>query len=92
MKNAFTHALALALALVMVLTLAACGDSADSENSNPDSIPHETVTADKFDYSAELEDNGYWKGITALDLVTLPEDYAHIKLTEEAATVTDEAL
>ena len=92
MKNAFTHALALALALVMVLTLAACGDSAENENKEPESIPHETVTADKFDYSAELEDNGFWKGVTALDLVTLPEDYAHIKLSAEAATVTDEAL
>ena len=94
MKNAFTHALALALALVMVLTLAACGNSDEPEEGTEPKATPETVdiSVDKFDYSSALEDNGYWKGITALDLVTLPEDYAHIKLSAEAATVTDEAL
>ena len=43
-----------------------------------------------FDYSAGLDDNGYWTGIKACDYVTLPGDYDAIPLSESDLTPTEE--
>lgn len=47
-----------------------------------------TITASS-DYSAQLEDNGYIKGVKALDYVTLC-DYKNISVPESEVTYTDE--
>lgn len=43
-----------------------------------------------FDYSAGLDDNGYWTDIKACDYVTLPGDYDAISLSESDLTPTEE--
>lgn len=48
-----------------------------------------TITA-SGDYSGQYDDNGYIKGVRALDYVTLC-DYKHIDVPESEVTYTDEA-
>lgn len=48
-----------------------------------------TISASS-DYSAELDDNGYIKGVKALDYITLC-DYKNITVPESEVTYTDEA-
>ncbi|MBR5741231.1 MAG: FKBP-type peptidyl-prolyl cis-trans isomerase [Firmicutes bacterium] len=40
----------------------------------------EPTVDESFDYSRDLDANGMWKDIKALDIVTLPDDYAAIKM------------
>ena len=54
-----TKAIAIFAALLMGVQLVACG-SAKSDDS-------------EFDYSDGLDDNGYFKGVKAADIVTLPD-------------------
>jgi trigger factor len=68
--------LCLLIALVTVLAmLTGCGDKKDAA----------------FSYSDGIDKNGFWKGITALDYVELP-DYKAIPIPSEVHTITDEAL
>lgn len=43
-------------------------------------------------YSSILEDNGYYTGVKALDIVQLPEDYADVIIPEEYLTVSDDTV
>lgn len=43
-----------------------------------------------FDFSQGLDDDGHWSGVTALDLVTLPDDYASIQVPRSQVEPTDE--
>lgn len=45
------------------------GDAASSGSSSAASSSASTTS---FDYSAPFDENGLWKGVTALDYVTLP--------------------
>lgn len=45
---------------------------------------------ENFTYSDGLDENGYWSGITALDYVTLPDDYAAIPLKSKDVTPSDD--
>ena len=87
MKQHFSRIIALALVLVMALGLVACGGETPAS-----SAPADEADAASFDYSSALEENGHWKDIDAKKIVTLPEDYMSIKLSAEAANVTDEQL
>lgn len=49
-----------------------------------------SAASDAFSYSQGLTDEGTWEGVTALDYVTLPADYASIKVPASAVDVTDE--
>ena len=46
--------------------------------------------AESIDYSKGLAENGHIDGVTALDYVTLPADYAAIPLAAGTADVSDE--
>ncbi len=62
--------------------------SGSEETSETVSIYGHTEDFDyqNFTYDDNLDENGYWSGIRALDYVTLPEDVTSI--TVDAATVT----
>ena len=47
--------------------------------------------AKSFSYENEIDQNGYWKGVRAQKLVTLPE-YSSFVITSDISTVSDEAL
>ena len=69
---------------------AASGASSDAASSGASSAPASSEPAQAaFDYSAALTDEGFWKDVTALDLVTLGE-YRGIELPAEVTTA-DEA-
>lgn len=76
--------LCLACAGALVLQLAGCSffqkDGADANAESGVSIYGKVSDFDyeNFDYSAGLDENGYWSGVKALDHVKLPEDVAAI--------------
>lgn len=93
-----TLALTLALLLPAAL-LAGCGsaDDADTATGDDTGSADTAAAADDpyayladFDYSALFDENGYASGVTALDYVTLPENYAAPELPAGTDTVTDE--
>ena len=43
-----------------------------------------------FSFSDAFDDNGYLKGVTALDYVNLPDDYADITIDADLGQVTDQ--
>lgn len=64
-----------------------------ADSSRADSAAFDAAgsdAADSFSYSDYLDDNGYWKGVDALDAVTLPADYASIAVPQSRVTPTDE--
>ncbi len=66
--------------------------SADSDStSDADSSTDEEETI-VFDYSDGVDENGHWSGITALDYVTLPADYASIQAPASSVVPTDDAV
>lgn len=103
MKNKlFFRTAAGVLAVGMTAALAGCSSSADSE-STAETATVETATAESsapdessyeylasFSYSDGFDENGYLKGVTATDYVTLPEDYADITIDASLGEVTDE--
>ena len=108
MKKIFSRSLAAALCAGMALSLAACsstaassqsaasseaaGSEASSAASAPvDSDPLAQKAAD-FNYSAALDENGYFTGVRALDYVTLPADYKALSVSAADVQVTDDEL
>lgn len=99
-------ALTLALAMAAVLagcsqedssastSETATGDTAADQTSTSESATDETADpyaylAD-FSYSDAFDENGYLTGVTALDYVTLPDDYNAMTLPAGTDEVTDE--
>jgi len=80
-------------ALLIVTLFAACKENTDEETSpNPSPSPSSSNSGTtSFNYSENFDDNGYWKGIRALDYVTLP-DYSAIVIPYDVHTVTDAAV
>lgn len=60
----------------------------DSGASSAGSAPQDT--AEPIDFSAGMDENGFIEGVRALDLVTLPADYAAIPVPADEVAVTDE--
>ena len=85
MKNRAFRILSLALVLAMALSLAACGGSAAGAASSQASSAASSSSSSST-YSKGLDENGYWAGITALDYVTLPQNYAAPVLPQEILT------
>lgn len=48
-------------------------------------------SGDGFSYSSEIDDNGYWKNVTALDCVELC-DYQNISIPGDVHQITDDAI
>ena len=74
----------------------ATAESAATEETAASSATEETAEADEsaydyladFSFSQAYDDNGYLKDVTALDYVTLPDDYADISSDAERGRVT----
>ena len=91
MKKRTFKLLSLALCLVMLFTLAGCsGDASGSGDSSAAEGDAKYNYTGGFDYSQNIAADGRWEGVTALDYVTLPEDYEAITLPEDVTTVSDE--
>ncbi|WP_367924846.1 FKBP-type peptidyl-prolyl cis-trans isomerase [uncultured Ruthenibacterium sp.] len=94
MKKLLNFSLVLALCAGM---LAGCTGAASSSSSSSSSSASsvassssESTSAPEVDFSAGLTADGSFEGITALDYVTLPEDYDHISLPADVTTASDE--
>lgn len=89
MKNTnLTRAAASLLACGMVFGLTACGSSASSIGATAESAADDYAYLANFSFSDAYDENGYLKGITALDYVTLP-DTESFTLSDDATTVSD---
>lgn len=63
-------------------------DSSDSTSSDSTSDTEEETI--EFDYSEGIDENGHWSGVTALDYVTLPSDYASIQAPASSVVPSDD--
>lgn len=93
-----------ALMLALSVALAGCSQdesqSSTAETSSPEgAATSESATAETadpyaylatFSFSDGFDENGYLKGVKALDYVTLPADYNSLTLPAGSDTVTDE--
>lgn len=90
--------LCLACAGALVLQLAGCSffqkDGTDANAESGVSIYGKVSDFDyeNFDYSAGLDENGYWSGVKALDHVKLPEDAAAIPVPKAEVQPTSEEI
>ena len=87
----------LSLSIVLALCaslMAGCSGAASSSSSSSASstASSDSTSSDlpEVDFSAGLTADGLLEGVTALDYVTLPEDYDHISLPADVTTATDE--
>ena len=94
MKQFITKALCFVCAGALALGMAGCGKSASSGASSESTRLDLGSAADydyqNFTYSDGLDENGYWTGVKALDVVTLPEDYAAIPLKKADIEPTED--
>ena len=94
MKQFITKALCFVCAGALALGMAGCGKSASSAASSESTSLDLGSAADydyqNFTYSDGLDENGYWTGVKALDIVTLPEDYAAIPLKKADIEPTED--
>ena len=94
MKQFITKALCFVCAGALALGMAGCGKSASSGASSESTSLDLGSAADydyqNFTYSDGLDENGYWTGVKALDIVTLPEDYAAIPLKKADIEPTED--
>ena len=94
MKQFITKALCFVCAGALALGMAGCGRSASSGASSESTSLDLGSAADydyqNFTYSDGLDENGYWTGVKALDIVTLPEDYAAIPLKKADIEPTED--
>ena len=94
MKQFITKALCFVCAGALAVGMAGCGKSASSGASSESTRLDLGSAADydyqNFTYSDGLDENGYWIGVKALDVVTLPEDYAAIPLKKADIEPTED--
>ena len=84
-------AAALAAALALAISVAGCGASS-SEATSSILGPAANYDYQNFTYSQGIDANGHWEGVTALDYVTLPEDFASISLQKSEVEPTEEEI
>ena len=67
-------------------------DSTAADGSAPASSDTSSSAqeAPTFDFSSQLDDDGHWKDVTALDYVTLPSDYSSISIAASDVTPSDD--
>ena len=94
MKQFITKALCFVCAGALALGVTGCGksasSSASSESTGIDLGSASDYDYQNFTYSDGLDENGYWTGVKALDVVTLPEDYAAIPLKKTDIEPTED--
>ena len=82
-------AAAVAAALALAVSVVGCG-AASSASSSTLLGPAANYDYQNFTYSQGLDANGHWEGVSALDYVTLPEDYAAIPLKKSDVEPSEE--
>lgn len=96
MNRFVPRAAALALCAAIGLSLTACGGASSASSASASSTStasfgsYTSYDYAGFTYSQGQDANGFWEGVTALDYVELPADYAAIPLDAAAVTPTDE--
>ena len=100
-KKVFLRSAACLLAVSLTAALVGCGSTAES-GSTAETATAETATAETavdesaydyladFNYSDGFDENGYLKGVTAADYVTLPDDYAAIAIDAALGEVDEQ--
>ncbi len=100
-KNVLFRSAACVLAVSLTAALAGCGSTAESESTaetaTAESATPETAVDESayeyladFTYSDGFDENGYLKGVTAADYVTLPDDYAAITIDAALGEVSEQ--
>ena len=91
MKKLFSLSIVLALCVGLLAGCSGADSSSGSSSSTASSSSSsEATSAPAVDFGAGLTEDGNFEGVTALDYVTLPEDYDHITLPADVTTATDE--
>ena len=98
MNKFITRAAALVLCAAVAFAAVGCGAASSASSGAASSAP--TVQAsfgsytqfdyENFEYSKGQTETGMWEGVTAADLVTLPEDFAAIPIPAADVVPTDE--
>lgn len=100
-KKVLFRSTACVLAVSLTAALAGCGSTAESESTAETATPETSSTPETavdesaydyladFSYSDGFDENGYLKGVTAADYVTLPDDYAAITIDAALGEVDD---
>ena len=83
-------AAALCAGLLAVCNSASSSSGSTSASGSASASSSTSASAESIDYSKGLDENGHIDGVTALDYVTLPADYAAIPLAAGTADVSDE--
>lgn len=100
----FNRILALIMAGALAASMCACGvdsgdntDTTDTADSTAVDTSADTTadtaadTEEAYDYSAGLDENGFFEGVKASEIVTLPE-YKGVELPESVTVASEEAL
>lgn len=91
MKKLFSLSIVLALCVGLLAGCSGADSSSGSSSSTASSSSSsEATSTPAVDFGAGLTADGNFEGVTALDYVTLPEDYDHITLPADVTTATDE--
>lgn len=95
MKRIITKALCILCAGALAVGMVGCGKSGDASSASSTASSITLGSAADYDYqnfsySDGLDENGYWTGVKALDVVTLPEDYASIEIERSTVEPTSE--
>ena len=96
-KKVFLRSAACLLAVSLTAALAGCGSTAESGSTAETATAAETAVDESaydyladFNYSDGFDENGYLKGVTAADYVTLPDDYAAITIDAALGEVDEQ--
>lgn len=75
-------AVSVTLALSMMMSLAACGKKSDTKNDSDtsSSVAGESIGASMPKYSRGIDENGFFEGVVAKDVITMPDDYKAINI------------
>lgn len=98
-KNAKRAAAVIMAAMLATAGLAGCGETDTDTNSAVSSAVSssaevsaaDTGDTDDYDYSEGLTENGYFEGVTATELISMP-DYKTMEIPEDISTITDDEL
>lgn len=98
-KNAKRAAMVIMAAMLATAGLAGCGETntetssavSSAASSSAEVSAADTGDTDDYDYSEGLTENGYFEGVTATELISMP-DYKTMEIPEDISTITDDEL
>lgn len=99
MKQYLKKALCLVCAGALALGATACSGSGTSGGGRSNVVTGTSSAVlgkaadynyENFTYSDGIDENGYWEGVTALDYVTLPNDYASVSVSRTDVEPSDQ--